>query len=214
MGQNKWGQCGIGERLCIYILESSLVVRYSLSSSLRTLISVIFLSISIFAPHLQDLVNLKYISIKLSFERLGSLTYQRIKGKKKLIDTNFATVDNHSKDHIYTPERVIIEDDIKDMDTGLNHCIAYSKCGSTVYTWGRGSDGQLGAGYFKTRPNPVKLNKFEGSIIGISAGFNHSAVITDFGYLYVWGKGMASVLKKSITSGIPRFSDDFVNSIF
>ena len=121
---------------------------------------------------------------------------------------NFVTADNHSKDHIYTPQRVIIEDDIKDMDTGLNHCIAYSKCGLNVYTWGRGSDGQLGAGYFKTRPNPVKLNKFQGLIIGVSAGFNHSAVITDFGYLYVWGKGMASVLKKSVTSGIYHSSDN------
>ena len=34
------------------------------------------------------------------------------------------------------------------------------------------------------------------------------AVITDFGYLYVWGKGMASVLKRSVTSGIYHSSDN------
>ena len=110
-------------------------------------------------------------------------------------------VDNKTKEHISAPQRVPLEDDIQNVDIGLNHCIAYSKCGQNVYTWGRGTDGQLGAGLFLTCPNPIKLNKFKGLVIGISAGFNHSAVITDDGYLYVWGKGMATVLKKNVTSG-------------
>lgn len=89
----------------------------------------------------------------------------------------------------------------KSLDTGLNHCIAVSVCGLEIYTWGRGIDGQLGVGYIKATPDPMVVKNFKGLVIGVSAGFNHSAAVTDEGLVYVWGKGMASVLKRSVSSG-------------
>ena len=94
-----------------------------------------------------------------------------------------------------------LEHEIKKIDVGLNHCVAFSKCGLHVYTWGRGTEGQLGVGFYKSRPDPLVISQFKGLIVDVSAGFNHSAAITSEGLLYVWGKGMATVLKNSSTKG-------------
>ena len=41
---------------------------------------------------------------------------------------------------------------------------------------------------------------FRGYVLSVSAGFNHSAAVTSEGAVYVWGKGCATVLKRSASS--------------
>ena len=88
------------------------------------------------------------------------------------------------------------------VDVGLSHCIAVSDCGSRVYSWGKGQDGQLGTGSSKVSPSPQLVKTLKGSLVAVSAGFYHSASISSEGALFVWGRGMASVLRSGHQSGM------------
>jgi hypothetical protein len=102
--------------------------------------------------------------------------------------------------HVYDPKRVELPK-IKSIDTGLQHCVAVSESGNAVYTWGKGTRGQLGIGEIETYPMPKLVENFDGIIVACSAGFNHTALITSEGVLYVWGKNMSDRIKKETTNG-------------
>ena len=85
---------------------------------------------------------------------------------------------------------------MRSVDVGLSHCVAISECGSKVFTWGRGSECQLGIGLTKGNAIPQTVGTLKGKFKQPSAGFYHSAVLSDEGKVFVWGKGMASVLKR------------------
>ena len=90
---------------------------------------------------------------------------------------------------------------VKSVDVGLSHCIALSECSSKIFTWGKGTDGQLGVGPMKSSSYPMAIKSLKGSFVQISAGFYHSAAVSSAGFLYVWGKGMASVLRRGSQTG-------------
>jgi alpha-tubulin suppressor-like RCC1 family protein len=102
---------------------------------------------------------------------------------------------------VYAPSRVLIDSAVKCVDVGSSHCIALSDCGSKVYTWGKGLDGQLGLGHISGNSTPQLVENLKGSLVAVSAGFYHSAVISSDGTLFVWGRGMASVLRSVPQSG-------------
>lgn len=90
---------------------------------------------------------------------------------------------------------------VKSVDVGLSHCIALSECSSIIYTWGKGTEGQLGVGPMKITEYPIAVKSLKGSFLHVSAGFYHSAAVSSTGLLYVCGKGMASVLRRGSQTG-------------
>ena len=60
-----------------------------------------------------------------------------------------------------------------------------------MYSWGKGGNGQLGHGNRDTLYEPYPINTMRSlePVRSISAGYMHSAVITDAGELWTWGRG-------------------------
>lgn len=119
--------------------------------------------------------------------------------------------------------------DITNVDLGLQHGIALDRDGK-LYGWGKGSRGQLGRSKFKSEDvsdgiessvdiefGAIQINDF---IIGtatstnqltgncarvrnISAGWNHSAAITESNHVFCWGKNaMAKLAKDGILKAV------------
>ncbi|KAL9421307.1 hypothetical protein AB3S75_038804 [Citrus x aurantiifolia] len=67
-----------------------------------------------------------------------------------------------------------------------------SVTGGKVFSWGRGSSGQLGHGEMVDALYPKPVTFFDGhryTITHISAGWNHSGFVSDSGYLFTCGDG-------------------------
>ncbi|KAJ3696089.1 hypothetical protein LUZ60_001466 [Juncus effusus] len=91
----------------------------------------------------------------------------------------------------YVPQRLISSPplSISHVACGGAHSIALTHDGS-VYTWGRGSNGQLGHGDLENCSKPKHVNFFENLRISrVSAGWNHSGFVTDTGRLFMCGDG-------------------------
>ncbi|KRX04501.1 Regulator of chromosome condensation 1/beta-lactamase-inhibitor protein II [Pseudocohnilembus persalinus] len=103
---------------------------------------------------------------------------------------------------------------IKGIAISKYHCIAWLKNGS-VFTWGDGTDGQLGhpidvkEGFHfkKIIPYPKLVEKLSNEfVIEGSAGVSYSLVLTNKGTLYEWGKG--TYLQQS--NEVPKLIDRLV----
>ncbi|ODM97024.1 putative E3 ubiquitin-protein ligase HERC1 [Orchesella cincta] len=84
-----------------------------------------------------------------------------------------------------------------------------------IYSWGDGDYGKLGHGGVATEKYPKQI---QGALIGkvvvcISAGFRHSACVTDTGELYTWGEGEAGRLGHGDTNDrqVPTLVKDVCN---
>ncbi|XP_023014291.2 RCC1 domain-containing protein 1 isoform X1 [Leptinotarsa decemlineata] len=76
---------------------------------------------------------------------------------------------------------------IVDVTCGREHCLLLDEFGN-VYSFGRGSRGQLGHGKLDDEPEPVQVEGLAGiKITQISTGGWHSCAISKDGDLYVWG---------------------------
>ena len=67
----------------------------------------------------------------------------------------------------------------------------------SLYTWGWGSDGQLGLEDREEEDRPLmvaSLGPEAGHVTVIAAGHKHSACITVRGHLYTWGRGNSGQL--------------------
>ncbi|CAO2171662.1 unnamed protein product [Urochloa humidicola] len=72
---------------------------------------------------------------------------------------------------------------------GGAHAIALTSDGE-VFTWGRGTHGQLGHGNLDNIPHPKFVKFLENHIVTcVSAGWNHSGFATDSGQLFMCGDG-------------------------
>ena len=58
----------------------------------------------------------------------------------------------------------------------------------TVFTWGRGEDGQLGLGDTSDQDEPTHVDAFRG-VQQIACGSGHTVVLTIEGEVYTWGRG-------------------------
>lgn len=78
----------------------------------------------------------------------------------------------------------------KQVATGLSYTVVLAK-GGEVYTFGVNSHGQLGHGDIFERSLPRKVEKLSavGPVIQISAGANHTLVVTHDGAIYSFGYG-------------------------
>ncbi|KAL4227433.1 putative E3 ubiquitin-protein ligase herc1 [Mactra antiquata] len=69
------------------------------------------------------------------------------------------------------------------------HTLALSRSGE-VYSWGDGDFGKLGHGNNTTQKFPKLISGLSGIVVvQVSAGFRHSAAVTNDGELYTWGEG-------------------------
>jgi len=75
------------------------------------------------------------------------------------------------------------------LSCGFEHCAALSS-DQKVLTWGYGASGCLGHGDTNTYPNPTIINSlFEYNSVYIECGGYHSAIVTDEGEVFTWGRG-------------------------
>ncbi|GMH15329.1 hypothetical protein Nepgr_017170 [Nepenthes gracilis] len=105
------------------------------------------------------------------------------------------------------------------LSCGGAHVIALTSCGK-VFTWGRGTSGQLGHGDTAncSLPNLVKsLESF--AISHVSAGWSHSGFVSDCGHLFTCGDGSFGQLghgdyqSQSSPSEVLFFGSKFVKQI-
>ncbi|NEW09315.1 hypothetical protein GK047_25555 [Paenibacillus sp. SYP-B3998] len=87
---------------------------------------------------------------------------------------------------------------VTSISAGNNHSLALTR-DEGIWAWGYNSNGQIGDGssnvYEKdgslkdsqNKPEPVKIDGFNGNINFVSAGFKHSVALTENGEVYVWG---------------------------
>ena len=70
------------------------------------------------------------------------------------------------------------------------HTLALTENGQ-IYSWGDGDYGKLGHGNTSTQKLPKRVMGplADKVVVQISAGYRHSAAVTDDGFLYTWGEG-------------------------
>merc|ERR1712185_493773 len=61
----------------------------------------------------------------------------------------------------------------------------------TMFSWGRGEDGQLGLGDTNDRACPVLVEplRARGGVKHIACGSGHTVILTDDGLVLTWGRG-------------------------
>ncbi|KAJ8982720.1 hypothetical protein NQ317_019511 [Molorchus minor] len=86
------------------------------------------------------------------------------------------------------PNKLSFENlDIVDVKCGKEHCIMLDKLGN-VYSFGRGSRGQLGHGSLDDMTEPKPVEALGGiKIVKIAVGGWHSCAVSKDGDLYTWG---------------------------
>lgn len=80
-----------------------------------------------------------------------------------------------------------------------------------VFSWGNGAVGQLGTGKLESSNYPTKL-EVKGDFSMVSAGMQHSGVITTDGRLYLWG--LCSYLPRNFIDEIDRLPEGGKPKIF
>ena len=83
---------------------------------------------------------------------------------------------------------------VKDIAAGANHSIAVSKDGQTLWGWGSNDLGQLGPALDEnvTVPTPIAVEgvgRGGDTIVSVSAGYAHTAVLTAAGKVFTFGRG-------------------------
>ncbi|KAJ0257754.1 hypothetical protein HA466_0085680 [Hirschfeldia incana] len=94
---------------------------------------------------------------------------------------------------------------------GGAHVIALTSGSGKVLTWGRGSSGQLGHGDIldSTLPKPVSFFDNRVVITQASAGWSHSAFVSDSGFLFTCGNGSFGQLGHG--DNMPRCTPTYVS---
>ncbi|XP_044271958.1 RCC1 domain-containing protein 1 isoform X1 [Tribolium madens] len=93
------------------------------------------------------------------------------------------------KGHLYNVQNKLefVSEDIIDVKTGREHCLLLDKSGK-VFSFGRGSRGQLGHGCLDDELEPRFVEALGGiKIEVIESGGWHSCALSKDGDLYVWG---------------------------
>jgi alpha-tubulin suppressor-like RCC1 family protein len=73
------------------------------------------------------------------------------------------------------------------------------KSDGTVWTWGRGYNGQLGNGHTTTSAVPVKVANLTG-VVAIDAGYDHVVALKSDGTVWDWGNGGGGMLGNGHTN--------------
>ncbi|XP_039294188.1 X-linked retinitis pigmentosa GTPase regulator isoform X2 [Nilaparvata lugens] len=94
---------------------------------------------------------------------------------------------------------------VKRIICGKTHSLALTGNGK-LYAWGNNSDCQLGIGSEEncSTPKQVELNDVNEPIASLTAGAQHSALLTDGGKVYIWGSNSCGQL--GLSDGIKKCS--------
>lgn len=88
---------------------------------------------------------------------------------------------------------------VTDVVCGKEHCLLLTEHGQ-VFSWGGGSRGQLGHGTLSSEPRPRLVSALDGlRVTKIAAGGWHSAVISQFDDLYMFGWNESGQLAQAAT---------------
>lgn len=68
-----------------------------------------------------------------------------------------------------------------------------------VQCWGRNSDGQLGDGTQLPRPQPINITGFNGEVMSVTLGAEHSCALLQTGAIQCWGSNTAGQLGDGTT---------------
>jgi alpha-tubulin suppressor-like RCC1 family protein len=90
------------------------------------------------------------------------------------------------------------DDPVIQLSLGGQHSAALTRDGK-LFMWGKGGYGQLGRNNTGSTSTPTQINNINGSllsslkttekIIKVDLGSEHSAVLTNLGNVYIWGRG-------------------------
>ncbi|KAJ6688482.1 hypothetical protein OIU74_017067 [Salix koriyanagi] len=108
---------------------------------------------------------------------------------------------------------------ISTLACGGAHAIALTFVGK-VFTWGRGTTGQLGHGEMLNSLHPKPASSLQSYVIThVSAGWSHSGFVSDIGLLFTCGDGSFGQLglgdyrSQSTPVKVDYFANNFVNQI-
>ncbi len=87
---------------------------------------------------------------------------------------------------------------VAQISTGFSHTCALTTTGA-VKCWGLNSAGQLGDGTNVNRSAPVDVSGLGSGVVQISAGSNHTCVLTTAGTVKCWGDNASGVLGDGTT---------------
>lgn len=74
--------------------------------------------------------------------------------------------------------------------TNTNNVHQPEQDGLTVFTWGRGEDGQLGLGDTSDQDEPTYVDSLRGvGVRQIACGSGHTVVLSTEGEVFTWGRG-------------------------
>lgn len=111
---------------------------------------------------------------------------------------------NSTEMHTPTPKLVksLARKQVLQIACGSNHTLALTSDGE-LYSWGQNNFGQLGLGH---KGGPQKEPSHVKSLIGtplvhITAGGHHSAILTQAGFLLMWGSNKYGQLGLTLTNG-------------
>ena len=101
--------------------------------------------------------------------------------------------------NVWSPEPVqgitLAEDDEQDQPVvqvalGFQHGYALTR-GGQVFSWGKGSRGQLGRELEADQDSTARLLNLDFQVSQIASGMHHGALLTDDNNVYIWGKSMS-----------------------
>lgn len=105
------------------------------------------------------------------------------------------------REEIRYPEIVLINEKVLRVSCGNDFAACISE-GGRLYTWGRGSFGNLGHGDTENRKKPSVVNALnEVTVVDTSCGAKHMMAITNEFKIYSWGNGGNGRLGHGDTSG-------------
>jgi len=87
------------------------------------------------------------------------------------------------------------------VSAGKAHTAALS-CQGDVWTWGNGSDGQLGHGAAVLRSSKPLLVEHLQSVIQVECGARYTAAVTEKGLLYTWGNSKNGALGGGVANEV------------
>ena len=97
----------------------------------------------------------------------------------------------HRWEDVWTPLETRLPDGllVRSASCGNAHFAAVSTCGA-LFTWGNGSNGQLGHGSTASESLPRQVLPLQAEkIIAVSCGVSMTAAVAESGALYTWGDG-------------------------
>ena len=115
---------------------------------------------------------------------------------------DYGRLGHGDEDNQHTPKRVdaLASVSVRALACGMRHTAALTSDG-TVYTWGRGDDGELGHGNTSSQLVPKRVDALASvSVRALACGVMHMAALTSDGAVYTWGHGEYGELGHGDTS--------------